>query len=267
MESLIVQGSWSSLSAQSNLICHCESSCAEALGWVEQDFVSCRRETRGSWNTNLIKIKAKPSVSRYLYCLLLAPLTWIYKPHTDFFAMEIPESGRSFWVKEFLERIEICCSAHCKASGGLGMATGCAGRAQLEFEAPVNDCKAAHLETKHLQNFFLSAFRDTWNLQITFCDHPDTISELCREWKPISGFKLCVLERTHHTLDTDLPFWTLGTLNTSWFQFVSSCCGKGRLYQVFKQCVQLQIMKPFHPAECRPEPRLGRERLYFVWGK
>lgn len=136
--------------------------------------------------------------------------------HRQIFAMEIPQSGMSLGVKEFLERIEIHCSAHCWASG----MTWNAYKVCRESAAGIlNPCKwllvygkITHLGTKHLWHFLLSAFRGTLNQQITLSDHPDTISELCHGWKPISRFKLCVLERTHNTFNAVLPFWSLRTL-------------------------------------------------------
>lgn len=123
----------------------------------------------------------------YLYYSLLAPLTWIQI--TDRFlqwkylSQECHSEWRNSW-KELKYVFQLAAGLQER----LGMPTRCAAGIQSTCKWLNVYGKITHLETTYLQHFLLSAFRDTLNLKITLSDHPDTISELCHGWKPISRF-------------------------------------------------------------------------------
>lgn len=107
------------------------SLCRELWGRRSEIFVSYAKEKQ-ELKHKFNKIKPNSSASFlanyfFLFLLLFIPVALLLlfvtcspdpnTTHRQIFAMEIPKSGMSFRVKEFLERIEICCSACCWASG------------------------------------------------------------------------------------------------------------------------------------------------------
>lgn len=150
---------------------------------------------------NLIKIKPKPStfflanffsIPAVIYSICYLLLWLEYKSQTDFCSVKyLSQECHSEWRNSWKE-LKYVVQLAAGLQEWLGMPTRCAAGIQSTCKWLHVYGKITHLETKHLQLFFLSAFRDTLNLQITLSDHPDTTSELWQEWKPISRFKLCV---------------------------------------------------------------------------